>query len=617
MDVPGNINFPSTHLELFEDEKIELPYEKKTNFKIIEPASLTYVMDSSDDTVDVVYQQIEFDLSYSGTAGCTDRKVTYNENFGTLCTPAERTGYTFGGWKLEDGTVVTASTKNTYYNDIVLTPIWNGISYTITFYMGNGNKDTDGRTKLGDMQCVYGSNCKLLSFASFEKEFPYETYDPNLNGVFDYGWKYAGWTNYPDNTNVAYEDELEFVWNKDYNVSLYAMGKREFKLYSGLDSETNKAIRVLPESVEDMIQYWNPYSHDDDYLTEVKFPEGIEIDGWTFVGYRDGRSIVQGEPGIPSGNSKINSNLPSSISAKTFKPPVRTAIYIRTVYQRTLTLNYDLNEGSFTDGTKTLDSLKQTDTQYYNSGIAGEDKWTTPLITSVNFMLHPRTGIQKTGHTFDGWLEGSVSGDLKEVSSSYAFTPSITDNPTKTMYVKWTGCGAGQYLAENDNQCISCAAGTYSEGGVNSCSICPAGSYCPGSSDKVSCPSGTISGSGSTSPTECILYSCSSGTLTVDESLGYICVNKASSSVVSYECGSESCGTYEVVSSVDNCCFRCGGGYGSDYACCSACGTTRVTTTVTQYCTKYCYSASYYCPSGWTKYSGSGSTLKCYKAASS
>ena len=531
-DVEGNINFPSKNMTLYYGEEITIPYDNKDNFKIVQPKTLSYEMPQSDASIDVVYQQIEFDLIYPEDTGCSNRKVTFNENFGELCTPT-RTGYTFKGWR-HGGVGIKPNTPNTYYDYIELEPIWEANKYTVTFYMGEGNKEIDKYNQLGTMQCTYDSDCTLLSFDSFGKEFPYENYDPENNGTSNYGWEYAGWTNLPDKTNVVYEDNMTFKWNKTYNISLYAIGKREFNLYSGYNSSTNKAYKVKPNNVNDMIQYWNPYSHKDAYLSEIKFPAGIEIDGWTFIGYRDGRSSVNGSAGIPAGNSKVNLSLPTSIGATTFKPPVLTTTYIRSVYQRTLTLNYDLNGGNFSESGKNVNDLKQIGIQYYNTGIGGNDEWSSPIISPVTFKLQTNSGIVKTGHTFNGWLDGSKSGSLKSISSNLVFKPSVGSSASKTMYASWTKCNAGTYLSDNTcktcaagtysnagansctkcsagtyssagaSSCTNCAAGTYSVQGASSCSTCAAGYYCPGSSDKIACPAGTYrTSTGAKSKSDC------------------------------------------------------------------------------------------------------------------
>ena len=268
-----------------------------------------------------------------------------------------------------------------------------------------------------------------------------------------------------------------------------------------------------------------------------------------------------------------------------------------------------------------------------------------------------------SGYTSSGGATAQSSCYISVSAGKY-----IASSGTSTQ----TSCAAGKYSTAhtvyygNTSSCSSCRAGTYSTGGASSCSTCTAGYYCPGNSNRISCAEGYTSNSGATSASNCSAYTCSSGTLTKDSSYGYICVKSSSTSSSTYECGTYECGSYvcgsyvcgsyvcgsyacgsyacgsyacgteQVPTTVDNCCYRCGGSYNTSYACCSACGTTTTYTTQTKYCTSYCNSycdsycdsycpsyctsyctsTSYYCPSGWSDYSGSGSSLKCYKAAS-
>ena len=94
-------------------------------------------------------------------------------------------------------------------------------------------------------------------------------------------------------------------------------------------------------------------------------------------------------------------------------------------------------------------------------------------------------------------------------------------------------------------------------------------------------------------------YKCSSGTLTYDSTKGNICVKGPSSSTSSYQCG--------CTGSYCNCrqvCLPCNVGSSCCWNECSYCYTCGT-----------CTSTSYYCPSGWNTYSGSGSSLKCYRNA--
>ena len=426
-NVQGNINYPSKQIELYFGEETTLPYETKDNFKVISPTDLKFQMQKEDVSIDVIYQQQDFTLTYNSNGGtsCTTRKVTYNKAFGTLCTPT-RTGYNFKGWKLADGTTINENTINQTYSNVSLNAIWEAKKYIVTYHMGDG-ETTAGSKVIGTSECYYGQECTLKSFSSFNVAFPYSDYDGNSDGNADYGWNYSGWTNYEDTMEIKYTDSQTLTYNKAYNLDLYAIGEKNLILYGGNSPSTSYAK---------LKQYWNPYQNSETYLSNVTFPEAKEISGWTFIGYKDGQSVVSDGkggtvPGITESN-KINKSLPQTSSSVTVKPGVRTCVSIRSVYQRNISIVYNAN-----NGTSTLSN--ETAKQYYNSGIGHHSNpRLANIITSLTVTL-PSTGVSRTGYTFNGWLDGSTSGTLKAANSSYTFTPGVTDSNSKTMYASWEG----------------------------------------------------------------------------------------------------------------------------------------------------------------------------------
>jgi hypothetical protein len=148
-----------------------------------------------------------------------------------------------------------------------------------------------------------------------------------------------------------------------------------------------------------------------------------------------------------------------------------------------------------------------------------------------------------------------------------------------------TKCGIGGY--ENPNW--SC--------GTSTCTATMSLHY--------SCSSGTLNG------TNC--YSCSSGTLS-----GTNCVSTASNiATTSYSCpsgytssgsgSSMTCSKTTTTTSSSTC--------PSDYTTVSCNSCTYYTSTYGANCSSCGSTTSYYCPSGWSNYTGSGSSLTCYKGA--
>ena len=83
-----------------------------------------------------------------GSVGTASKTVTYDSTYGTLPTPAERTGYTFKGWftAASGGTQVTSSTKVTSTSNHTLHAQWEANKYTASFNANGGTVGTDSIT---------------------------------------------------------------------------------------------------------------------------------------------------------------------------------------------------------------------------------------------------------------------------------------------------------------------------------------------------------------------------------------------------------------------------------------------------------------------------------------
>ena len=81
-----------------------------------------------------------------GTCSPTSKTVTYNSAYGTLPTPT-RTGYTFNGWYLPDGTTqITASSTVNLSANTTLTAGWTANDYTAYFNANGGSCSTASKT---------------------------------------------------------------------------------------------------------------------------------------------------------------------------------------------------------------------------------------------------------------------------------------------------------------------------------------------------------------------------------------------------------------------------------------------------------------------------------------
>ena len=384
-----------------DDEQMSLPFNKNVDIGRV------------DKNVELVYQRDEFNLTYNnkGGSGCSTTRIKFNKEYGDLCTPT-RKGYTFKGWSLTDGGQKLSSTDiNENYHDLTLYALWEANKYTITYHIGNASA-TAGSHVIKEKTCTFDKTCTLDVFSSLDTVFPYsrEYEDLDEDNNASYGWSFAGWTNYEKTMEIKYSDGYSFIYDKDYDLDLYAMGKRNLHINGGVSP--TKTLYDLP-------QLWNPYSTNENYLTEVTLPNGKEISGWKFLGYRPGSDLAVSE--VIFDNNDIGTP---------FKVKHNVWPYIRSVYERTLTVSYNANGGTGT-------TSNQTKVQYYNSGFGDGSINKGDNVSAPKFTLQTNK-FTKTGNTFQKWMEGVVGGTEYSQGAEYVFAPEVTNNTTtKTFYAKW------------------------------------------------------------------------------------------------------------------------------------------------------------------------------------
>lgn len=233
----------------------------------------------------------------------------------------------------------------------------------------------------------------------------------------------------------------------------------------------------------------------------------------------------------------------------------------------------------------------------------------------------------KTGYNFKGWyFEDSYINEIKAND-----TVEITNDTT--VYAKWE--------IKKYNVAVNVTNGSSNPNSVivnhfdNALfNLTPNNNY-EFISSSVVCNNGakgTISGnslivSNITNDTTCDVnatpkYYCPVGTLKYDSSKGYICITSRSVRAGSYSCPPCYEEDYEYKCGTMNCTDYCQAFSGQNKQdCLDACWICPDCNYGPKYCTgttttcAYC-GDEYYCPSGWSNYSGSNNNLTCYKAAS-
>ena len=216
----------------------------------------------------------------------------------------------------------------------------------------------------------------------------------------------------------------------------------------------------------------------------------------------------------------------------------------------------------------------------------------------------------RTGYTFQGWKNGATTVTKDSISRENI-----------TVIANWK---ANTYtLTYNNNGGIGCTTkqGTYNSKWGTLCTPTRSGYTFQGwKSGSTTITSNTIcTGNLNVTATWKVAYHCNSsgGKLTVSNGK-YICVKSGERYVYSesYDCSSTSYRTVRCSSS----CSGCNDGIcGPPNDGCWGGRTGRAYCSCPVWTKRTCYrdKTGYRCQSGWSKYSGSGSSLKCYKAADS
>ena len=366
----------------------------------------------------------------------------------TSITAPTRTGYTFAGYILEGNTTIwidntgniKLSANATSNNNVTLKAQWTANTYTINYYQGNGTS-TAGTTLLGTSTVTYDQEITLTTYANLGGVFPYSSAHNTANGTGNYGWTFAGWSTTQTGTSRNYTNGQKFTYTITGDLNLYAVGSKNFYFNGGI----KPTARISTQT-----EYWNPYSTSTNYMTAINIPNKVDIDGWTFLGYKGGSSTA---------NATVTFSASQAGTSVTPAYNVGSTGTHRSVYSRTVTVQYNANGGSGT-------TANTTATQYYNSGYAsgstnkGDDTSTPSFELATN-------SFTRTGYTFSKWADGSVSGTQYAAGATYTgFKPEVDDTATtKTMYAIWTpnnytitlNPNGGTYNSKTTNSTVTAA----------------------------------------------------------------------------------------------------------------------------------------------------------------
>ncbi len=166
-----------------------------------------------------------YTISFEGT-GCENLKhqdVVFNERIGELPMPTQ-IGYEFEGWKDETGKVVSANDIYQTAGNIILFPMWNAKTYTITFHACGGSPETEIK------HCKY--NDIFTAFPNVERN----------------GYSLKEWNSAEDGSGKQYKSGFAFGFDSDlnlyaqWNVIMYSI---VYAMNGGVNSASNPTVYTI------------------------------------------------------------------------------------------------------------------------------------------------------------------------------------------------------------------------------------------------------------------------------------------------------------------------------------------------------------------------------------
>ena len=340
--------------------------------------------DYTDDiTLTATWTANTYNIKYVGLDGAalTPKPTTHTYGTATTVGNPTKTGYTFNGWKVNNG--ATAKTDLTlgatdYTADITLTATWKVHNYTITY---NSNKPTkashDVTGTTAKSYCEYGV-----------------TYALTENGYVLTGWTFLGWAKDPNATTIDYADSAEvsnLTATDDGNVELYAIWK----------ANTYTVNYVSDKSASGTVLKTNHTYDSPSLLSASKYT----IKGWTFKGW----SRTQGSDEVDFNAGAIVKTLTDIDGDEVTLYAVWSANKYKVAYRANKpdTATADI-KGEMTD----------SDFIYDESG----------KLSEIGYLL--------TGWTFVGWAK-TADGEAEFKNAAEIINLTENDGETIFLYAVW------------------------------------------------------------------------------------------------------------------------------------------------------------------------------------
>ena len=358
-DVPPKYNV--------ETDTFTLPYPTKTGYTFlgwttseeVEPIKDYTIEKGSTGNIELIanYVANSYNLIFNSNDdndSLITRKVEYNTKYGELPEPT-KTGYTFVGWKNEEGEFVTKETIYNIPNDINLYGEWKIVDYDIVYILNGGklndvppkyNVETDTFTLPYPIKTGY----IFLGWTTLEEVEPIKDYTiekgstGNKTLIANYQ-PISYFINYNSSGGVGTMNQDEFIYNQSKKLSKNIYTKEGY-IFKGWSTSSNGEVVYDDES-----EIYNLSSKSDKVITLYAKWEIIKLN----VKYYDLFGALLKNETVDYGNKSIAPEEPS-IEGYTFVKwnPEPDIIKTDTIYEAQYSINeytikYDLNMGSESD----------------------------------------------------------------------------------------------------------------------------------------------------------------------------------------------------------------------------------------------------------------------------
>jgi uncharacterized repeat protein (TIGR02543 family) len=396
----------------------------------------TISMPASNVTLYAMWLDASIEIAYNangGTGAPANTNATTGQSFTISATQPTRSGYTFGGWSLQDnspaGGPYSASGTFTPNSNEILVAQWTAVNYTVTY-------NSDG-----------GSTApSQLTNKHIDDSINVDSTAPTKSGYTFLGWKDAAGNIYPAGGTFnmpAGNVVLTAQWQGNaYTLTYDANGGAAAPAAESRNYSASANLSATqPTRTGYTFQGWNTlvggtgtaYNSSASYT--MPNSNTTLFAQWTANSYVLAYNTQGGSTAPASANKDYNASVTVSGSTPTrtgysFAGWNTAAAGTGTTYLQSATFNMpDANVTLYAQWTKTAFTL------YYNTN-GGQGVFSSQPVKYSESVTVDSTTPTKTGYTFSGWNTAADGTSGFDYSARSVFTLNVEANVT--LYAKWT-----------------------------------------------------------------------------------------------------------------------------------------------------------------------------------